>query len=488
MLSHDTTPSRPSDRLAAAIYDQVAIKENGDTRETVLAYRDRLRELQHLRTQLVATLRHCVGTEPDDQSANGKETGRVDSLFTQAQQLLSVDNLARVAPPDLLAHCNNQLQRLGREIAAEFLCACEGELDRGRIGHFRQFNGTLARCRCPAKTLSGQFPSPESAMLDDLFEDTESVDTPSESATTSVEFFMGLDSPLADARRVRQAFRPAQLLHEKAPPPLRPLLRVVSGSPYRDSDQLGEGGFTAIVLFHYVLDWWTQEKENSMNNASARPTSRAYYLPMLLGSAIVCLILGLAIGSRYPWEQPARNQIAATTLAPQQIEQVNSPASATNSPLRDDVRISPVMATRSQGVDQQPLARILLVDDFSTLCGYRITPALALSGQQVCSLIELVVAVSGEEHTFAGQASLPSCDEVALERSKAPAQQITQIVRYPNRVVVTFAQPPTTDEADKAQRVALEFCRLTPWQRPKGSLEWSSHSHDQRTWVLRFNP
>ena len=47
-------------------------------------------------------------------------------------------------------------------------------------------------------------------------------------------------------------------------------MRLVTGKRYRSDEELAEGQFTAVALFHYVLDFWTDDLDQVVANELLR--------------------------------------------------------------------------------------------------------------------------------------------------------------------------------------------------------------------------
>ena len=258
---------RPVDEFAAAIYASVRLDENTEVEALVLQYRDKLTELAALRERHDQFVAVCAGRPP---AAPSRETdGELTTLFREARAILCGEQLAVLEMVEMHRHLDHQIRRLCQHLAKTFFHRLEAELDAGRVGQFHSFSTKMGRCTLPVNARGRQFDSPLAMMLSVNEDDTSGDER---LASSVIEFFIDQDVPLAGDRRLIRRFRPLQLIAEQATPPIRQFLRFISGTRYRQTDDLAHGRFTAIVFFHYVVDSWDDE---ALRSPARAPESRS---------------------------------------------------------------------------------------------------------------------------------------------------------------------------------------------------------------------
>lgn len=283
---------RPVDEFAAAIYGSVRLEEHAEAETLVLHYCDRLTELATLgkhHDQFVAV---CTGRPSAATIEPPQKDSELATLFRDARGMLCGEQLATLDLSQIYRHLDCQLQRLSQNLAKVFFQRLERELDAGRVGRFHSFSTKNGRCVLPTNSRGQLFDSPLAVMMSGLDAD-EQADEDRRSAASVIEFFIDQDIPLATDRDLLRQFRPLQLIAEQTTPPVRQFLRFLSGTKYRQNDDLAHGRFTAIVFFHYIVDSWD---DDALSTPSRAPGLQSHWWALLNSNELINHVVAGLVG------------------------------------------------------------------------------------------------------------------------------------------------------------------------------------------------
>lgn len=297
---------RPVNQFGKAIYESLLVPKTNDFEQTVRGFRDRLIKLASLRDRHKQFVSHCIGHH------NPFESGEPDAVelavFREATAALRGETLASRPVAETSRHLEQHLRRISHALAVEFFTELERAVDDGSLGSILFADQKLAKCTLPSKARSQKFASPFSVMSDAANSPQSDGHAPP-AKPISVEFFGEQNVLLARNRRIIRRFDSVRQVYAKATPPIRRFLRVVTGEQYRAQETLASGKFGTVVLFHYVLDCWTDEagEETSkpvwmrpfrVDGSSIVSRLRHFLRPLVAVLAFVAVLTVLSMISR----------------------------------------------------------------------------------------------------------------------------------------------------------------------------------------------
>jgi len=193
---------------------------------------------------------------PDNLAADeGCSWQSYDEAVDAVYGALDGEQIEKSSAGELLRVFVRLLNRTFYALAEYIFLLHEQQVESGEIGYVSSQSQETARCILPRQSQEAdRVSSVDLIMMAALEETSEGADeAPVNGQPHSVDMFVDERAALSAGRGVRKRVPVAEQIFETATKPLQPFLQVMSGTPFRRSDNVSGGQFHCILFFHYIL-------------------------------------------------------------------------------------------------------------------------------------------------------------------------------------------------------------------------------------------